>query len=107
MILLLWQIGETPSKIFLIKCLSAIQRALFGHEIAVEDVKTLGAMIDNHMSVLVDKEVDAILRRCGLLHKIHHFYNSVNKEVEDATVGKPLAEMEDTSATSLSVCFKA
>ncbi|KAL9424799.1 hypothetical protein AB3S75_031839 [Citrus x aurantiifolia] len=67
------QSNETPSKIFLINCLCAIQQPLIGHEVAAEYVKNLGSMIDNHLRILVDKEVDTILRRCGLLPKMRHF----------------------------------
>lgn len=97
------QDSETPSKIFLINCLCAIQQPLLGHEIASGYVKKLGAMIDNHMNILVEKQVDAILRRCGLSNKMPHFRNSFNKAVVEA----PLAEMEDTSPASLSECLKA
>lgn len=97
------QDSEAPSKIFLINCLCAIQQPLLGHEIASEYVKKLGAMIDNHMNILVEKQVDAILRRCGLSNKMPHFRNSFNKAVVEA----PLAEMEDTSPASLSECLKA
>ncbi|KAH9739614.1 Conserved oligomeric Golgi complex subunit 6 [Citrus sinensis] len=93
------QSNETPSKIFLINCLCAIQQPLIGHEVAAEYVKNLGSMIDNHLRILVDKEVDTILRRCGLLPKMRHFRS---KEVS-----LPLAEIEDTSPTSLSECLKA
>ncbi|KAE9606951.1 hypothetical protein Lal_00025871 [Lupinus albus] len=92
------QTSETPSKIFLINCLCSIQQPLSGHEVAAEYVKRLGAMIDNHLHVLVEKEVDAILRRCNLLEKMPQFHNEV---------GTPLAEMEDTSPIILSECLKA
>lgn len=93
------QSNETPSKIFLINCLSAIQQPLIGHEVAAEYVKNLGSMIDDHLHILVDKEVDAILRRCGLLQKMHHFHS---KETS-----LPLPEIEDTSPASLSESLKA
>lgn len=102
-----WQTSETPSKIFLINCLCAIQRPLFGHDVAAEYVKRLGAMIDNHLRILVDKEVDAILRRCGLSQKMTHFHNSIQKQGDTETAGTPLAEMEDTSPANLSECLKA
>lgn len=95
------QNSETPSKIFLINCLSAIQQPLLGHEVAAEYVKKLGTMIDDHIRILVGNEVDVILRKCGLLQKMHRFRNS-GKEQE----GGPLAEMEDTSPASLSECLK-
>lgn len=103
---LFWQTSETPSKIFLINCLCSIQQPLSGHEVAAEYVKRLGAMIDNHLRVLVAKEVDAILRRCNLLEKMPQFHNSIHKEGNNE-VGTPLAEMEDTSPTILSECLKA
>ncbi|XWS38850.1 hypothetical protein CRYUN_Cryun19dG0165700 [Craigia yunnanensis] len=98
------QNSEAPSKIFLVNCLCAIQQPLLGHEVAAEYAKKLGAMIDNHVHVLVEKEVDTILRRCGLSVKMHHMHNSLNK---DTTVWAPLAELEDTSPASLSECLKS
>ncbi|KAL5807606.1 hypothetical protein ACOSQ4_030339 [Xanthoceras sorbifolium] len=98
---------ETPSKVFLINCLCAIQQPLLGHEVAAEYVKNLGSMIDNHMHVLVDKEVDTILRRCSLSQKMHHFHSSVNKEVSNTVARPPLAEIQETSPGSLSECLKA
>lgn len=95
------QTSETPSKIFLINCLSAIQQPLLGHEVASEYVKKLGVMIDSHLHGLVGKEVDAVLRRCGLSDKMPHFHNSLNSE------SLPLAEIEETSPASLSECLKA
>ncbi|XVF13762.1 hypothetical protein REPUB_Repub08aG0235500 [Reevesia pubescens] len=97
------QNSEAPAKIFLINCLCAIQQPLLGHEVAAEYAKKLGTMIDNHVHVLVEKEVDTILRRCGLSMKMHHFHNSLNK---DTTVEAPLAELEDTTPASLSECLK-
>lgn len=95
---------EAPSKIFLINCLCAIQQPLLGHEVAAEYAKKLGTTIDNHVNVLVEKEVDTILRRCDLSTKMHHFHNWFNK---DTTAGTPLAELEDTTPASLSECLKA
>ncbi|KAJ8774186.1 hypothetical protein K2173_009617 [Erythroxylum novogranatense] len=97
------QNSETPSKIFLVNCLSAIQQPLFGNEVAAEYVQKLGAMIDSHLNTLVEKEVDAILNGCGLLENMHHFRNSLNKEASTT----PLSEVEETSPTSLSKCLKA
>ena len=78
-----------------------------GHEVAAEYVKKLGAMIDDHIRILVGKEVDAILRKCGLLQKMHHFRNSANEqEGGESVVGTPLVEMEDTSPASLSESLK-
>nr|GEW20537.1 conserved oligomeric Golgi complex subunit 6 [Tanacetum cinerariifolium] len=90
---------ETPSKIFIINCLCAIQQPLLRHDVASEYVKKLGAMIDNHMRSLVEKEVTAILARCGLSDKMALFQNS--------NVDSPLAKMEETSPSSLSECLKA
>ncbi|KAA3469306.1 conserved oligomeric Golgi complex subunit 6 isoform X2 [Gossypium australe] len=95
---------EAPSKIFLINCLCAIQQPLLGHDVAAEYAKKLGTTIDNHVNVLVEKEVDTILRRCDLSTKMHHFHNWFN---EDTTAGTPLAELEDTTPASLSECLKA
>ena len=95
------QTSETPSKIFLINCLCAIQQPLLGHEAASEYVKKLGTMINNQVNGLVGKQVDAILRRCGLLDKMSHFHNS---STGDETL---LAEMEDTTPAALSDCLKA
>ncbi|CAL0314243.1 unnamed protein product [Lupinus luteus] len=100
------QTSETPSMIFLINCLCSIQQPLSGHEVAAEYVKRLGGMIDNHLRVLVVKEVDGILRRCNLLEKMPHFHNSIHNEGNNE-VRTPLAEMEDTSPTILSECLKA
>lgn len=104
----LWQTTETPSKIFLINCLCAIKQPLEGQDVAADYVRRLGKMINNHLHVLVDKEVDAILNRCGLSQKMTHFHNSKhNKQGDEEMVGVPLAEMEDTSPVNLSVCLKA
>lgn len=102
------QIRETPSRIFLINCLCAIRQPLLGHEVASEYVKKLGSMIEGHIRGLVEKEVDAILRKCGLSSKMPHFYDSL----KDAAMGKsvsqqPLAEMEGMSPAALSECLKA
>lgn len=95
------QTTETPSKIFLINCLCAIQQPLSKHEVASEYVKKLETMIQSHVNGLVSKEVDAILTRCGLSNKMTHFHSSSDNNET------PLAEMEDTSPSSLSECLKA
>jgi conserved oligomeric Golgi complex subunit 6 len=100
------QTSETPSKIFLINCLSAIQQPLSGYEVAAEYVKRLGTMIENQLRVLVEKEADAILSRCNLSEKMPHFHNSIHKD-GDNEVGTPLAELEDTSPAVLSESLKA
>ncbi|KAL3651025.1 Golgi transport complex subunit 6 [Castilleja foliolosa] len=100
-----FQIRETPSRIFLINCLSAIRQPLLGHDVASEYVKKLGTMIENQIRGLVEKEVDTILRRCGLSNKMPHFYDSLKN---DESISKPpLAETDDMSPSALSDCLKA
>ncbi|KDP37812.1 hypothetical protein JCGZ_06714 [Jatropha curcas] len=101
------QNSETPSKIFLINCLCAIQQPLSRHEVAADYVKKLGIMIENHMHALVAKEVDVILRRCGLSNKMSYFSNSLSNQAENTIVGTPLAEIEETSPASLSESLRA
>lgn len=83
----------------------AIQQPLLGHEIAAEYVKKLGMMIDDHVRILVGKEVDVILGNCNLLQRMHYFRDE--QEGGKAIVKTPLAEMEDTSPATLSDCLKA
>ncbi|PIN02091.1 hypothetical protein CDL12_25398 [Handroanthus impetiginosus] len=102
------QVRETPSKIFLINCLCAIRQPLLGHDVASEYVKKLGAMIETHIHGLVEKEVDTILRKCGLSDKMPHFYDALNKFVAGESVSRPpLSETEDMSSAALSECLKA
>lgn len=68
---------------------------------ASEYIKKLGIMIDSHTHSLVEKEVDAILRRCGLSNKISYFRD------KDTSDGPPLGEREDTAPASLSDSLKA
>ncbi|KAB5574564.1 hypothetical protein DKX38_001758 [Salix brachista] len=98
--------SESPSKIFLINCLCAIQQPLSRHKVAAGYLKKLGEMIENHMHSLVEKEVEAILSRCGLSQKMHYFQKSLNEEGRTAA-GTPLVEIEDTSPVSLSECLRA
>ncbi|KAJ8568171.1 hypothetical protein K7X08_020893 [Anisodus acutangulus] len=101
------QTSETPAKIFLINCLCAIQQPLLGHEVASGYVKKLGVMIDNHINALVEKEVEAILRRCGLLNKMSHFRKSLEiNESGNSIARTPLAEAEDTSPVSVAESLK-
>ncbi|KAJ8555255.1 hypothetical protein K7X08_012751 [Anisodus acutangulus] len=101
------QTSETPAKIFLINCLCAIQQPLLGHEVASGYVKKLGVMIDNHINALVEKEVEAILRRCGLLNKMSHFRKSLEiNESGNSIARTPLAEDEDTSPVSVAESLK-
>ncbi|CAI0442006.1 unnamed protein product [Linum tenue] len=99
------QNSEMPSKIFLINCLCAIQQPLSGHEIAAEYVNKLGAMLDRHVHDLVGREVDAILRRCGLSQKMSYFHDSVDSGATSGT--RPLAEVEETSPAALAECLRA
>ncbi|KAI5656562.1 hypothetical protein M9H77_25355 [Catharanthus roseus] len=96
------QTNETPAKIFLINCLCAIQQPLLRHDIASEYVKKLGEMIETQIHGLVEKEVDTILRRCGLSNKMSYFRNDAA-----AVSTEPLAELEDTAPASLSDGLKA
>ncbi|OVA02985.1 Conserved oligomeric Golgi complex subunit 6 [Macleaya cordata] len=102
------QNNEMPSKIFLINCLSAIQQPLLGHDVAREYVKNLGSMIEKHVNALVEKEVDSILRKCGLSNKISCIQSLVNEENSNPiTQLPPLAEVENMSPASLSECLRA
>ncbi|KAL1831456.1 hypothetical protein DCAR_0101431 [Daucus carota subsp. sativus] len=96
-----YQTTETPSKIFLINCLCAIQQPLLRHDIASKYAMKLGGMIDNHLRDLVGKEVDAILSRCGLSEKMLRIRNSLKSE------SLPLAETEETSPAYVSESLKA
>lgn len=69
----------------------------------MEYVKNLGTMIDKHIQALVENEVDAILKRCGLSQKMTYFRDSLDRE----TGTTPLVEIEDTCPASLSECLKA
>lgn len=105
---LLTQTSETPAKIFLINCLCAIQQPLLGHDVASGYAKKLGVMIDNHINALVEKEVEAILRRCDLLTKMSHFRKSLEiNESSNSIARTPLAEQEDTSPVSVAESLKA
>ncbi|XP_068664002.1 conserved oligomeric Golgi complex subunit 6 [Aristolochia californica] len=95
---------ENLSKVFLINCLSAIQQPLIGKDIAAKYVKNLGDIIETHLGILVEKEVDAILWRCGLFKK-KSFVQNV--KVNDDELGQPaLAEVEEMSPTVLAECMR-
>lgn len=96
-----YQTTETPSKIFLINCLCAIQQPLLKHDVASKYTVKLEGMIDNHLRDLVGKEVEAILSRCGLSEKMLRIRNSFNSE------SLPLAETEETSPAYVSESLKA
>ncbi|EOA39827.1 hypothetical protein CARUB_v10008495mg [Capsella rubella] len=93
------QNNETPSKIFLINCLCAIQQPLLRHDVASQYVTNIGSMIENHINLLVQNEVDTLLQKCGLLDKMHIFRSSTSE--------LPLSERQDTSPATLSECLKA
>ncbi|CAA7026712.1 unnamed protein product [Microthlaspi erraticum] len=93
------QNNETPSKIFLINCLCAIQQPLLRHDVASQYVTSIGSMIENHINLLVLKEVDSLLQKCGLSEKMQIFRSS--------TPELPLSERQDTSPATLSECLKA
>eukprot|EP01018_Ginkgo_biloba_P011038 Gb_06250 [translate_table: standard] len=104
---------DSLRKIFLINCLSAIQQPLMGHEITATFVKGLGAAIESHINSLVDKEVVAILGRCGMLKKVSyiqdHSKKSLQSEIttkEDTDINQPLAEVEEMSLSSVSESLK-
>ncbi|CAH8382247.1 unnamed protein product [Eruca vesicaria subsp. sativa] len=93
------QNNETPSKIFLINCLCAIQQPLLRHDVASQYVTNIGSMIENHINLLVQKEVDALLRKCGLSDKM--------QILRSYTTELPLSERQETSPAKLSECLKA
>lgn len=78
-----------------------------GHEVATDYVNKIGLMIENHMHALVGKEVDAILKKCGLSNKMNYFRNSLSDEASNTNAGQPLAELEETAPASLSEGLKA
>ncbi|KAF3586757.1 hypothetical protein F2Q69_00028724 [Brassica cretica] len=94
------QNNETPSKIFLINCLCAIQQPLLRHDVASQYVTNIGSMIENHINLLVQKEVDPLLQRCGLSDKMQIFRSYTTTEL--ALSGRP-----ETSPAVLSECLKA
>ncbi|KAI3911999.1 hypothetical protein MKW98_010943 [Papaver atlanticum] len=98
------QNNETPSKIFLVNCLTAILQPLVGHEVAREYMRNLESMIERHVNVLVEKEVDSILKKCGLSNKISVIQSFVTDE-ENST--KVLAEVDQMSPASFSECLRA
>ncbi|CAN8313866.1 unnamed protein product [Cochlearia groenlandica] len=93
------QNNETPSKIFLINCLCAIQQPLLRHDVASQYVTNIGSMIENHIHLLIQKEVDTLLQKCGLSEKMQIFRSSATE--------LPLSERQDTSPATLSECLKS
>lgn len=94
--------AESSSKVYLINCLSAIQEPLMGQEVATSYVNNLRSMIEAHIRALVDKEVDGILRKCGLSNKMPYIKDYGNND--DA---RPLADVVETSPQMLLECLKA
>ncbi|KAF2545493.1 hypothetical protein F2Q70_00021485 [Brassica cretica] len=94
------QNNETPSKIFLINCLCAIQQPLLRHDVASQYVTNIGSMIENHINLLVQKEVDTLLQRCGLSDKMQIFRSYTTTELA-------LSGRQETSPAVLSECLKA
>nr|ATB19474.1 putative COG7 [Calocedrus decurrens] len=103
---------ESLRKIFLINCLSAIRQPLTGHEIAAKFVQGLGVAIEKHISILVDKEVVAILDRCSMTKKVSYIRDYSEKSLQSEIVSKeedmskPLAEIEEMSLISISESLK-
>ncbi|KAK9095610.1 hypothetical protein Scep_027079 [Stephania cephalantha] len=98
---------ETPSKIFLINCLSALQQPLLRHDIAAKYAENIRSMIEKNVNTLVEKEVDAILRRCGLSTKISRMQSLRNIRDNEGSMSTPLVEAEDMSTASLSESLRA
>lgn len=106
-VFLFLQSGERPSKIFLINCLSAIQQPLLRHSVAAAYVKNLGDLINKHLHILVEKEVDAILRKCGLSEKMSLFRSALSSSHNGTPTATPLADTVEMSPTVLAECLKA
>ncbi|CAA7403920.1 unnamed protein product [Spirodela intermedia] len=102
---ILSQSNDTPCKIFLINCLSAIQQPLVGHDVATNYMNNLGSMIETNVNALVDSEVSAILSRCGLQSKMPFIEKSVNKETRE-DIGA-LAEIHEMSPPLLFECLRS
>nr|ATB19488.1 putative COG7 [Juniperus procera] len=104
---------ESLRKIFLVNCLSAIRQPLMGHEIAAKFVQGLGVAIEKHISILVDKEVVAILDSCGMTKKVSYIRDYLEKSSQSEIVSKeedmskPLAEIEEMSLTLISESLKS
>nr|ADE77860.1 unknown [Picea sitchensis] len=66
-----------------------------------------------HISTLVDREVESILERCGMLNKVSYIRNHLKKHSqseivlkEEFDLSKPLAEVEEMSLSSVSESLK-
>ncbi|KAH7687077.1 Conserved oligomeric Golgi complex subunit 6 protein [Dioscorea alata] len=95
------QSAESSSKIYLVNCLSAIQQPLLGHEVATNYANNLNSMIETHISDLAEKEVNGILRRCGLLSKISYIQNPTAEDEH-----RLLAEIDDLSPPAVAECLR-
>lgn len=73
-----------------------------GQEVATSYVNNLRSMIETHIRALVDKEVDSILRKCGLSNKMPYI-----KEYGSKDDARPLADDVETSPQILLECLKA
>lgn len=91
--------AETASIVFLVNCLSAIRQPLLNHDIAAGYAKNLGTMIERNVGILVEKEVNFILSRCGLLNKMSYVQ-------KDAVWEKPLVEVEAMAPQMLLECLR-
>lgn len=95
------QSAESSSKIYLVNCLSAIQQPLLGHEVATNYANNLNSTIKTHISDLAEKEVNGILRRCGLLSKISYIQNPTAEDEH-----RLLAEIDDLSPPAVALCLR-
>jgi conserved oligomeric Golgi complex subunit 6 len=67
-----------------------------GQEVATSYVNNLRSMIEVHIRALVDKEVDNILRKCGLSNKMPYI-----KEYGSKVDARSLADIIETSPQML------
>lgn len=70
-------------------------------------MKNLGDLINRHLHILVEKEVDAILRKCGLSDKMPLFSDALHGNVGGTPAATPLADTMEMSPAVLSECLKA
>ncbi|KAI4372161.1 hypothetical protein MLD38_010431 [Melastoma candidum] len=101
------QNGERPSGIFLINWLSAIRQPLLRNSVAAAYAKNLGDLINKHLHILVEKEVDSILRKCGLSDKMPLFHNALNNSHNRLLAADPLSDTLEMSPTVFAECVKA
>lgn len=77
-----------------------MEEPLVSHPAASGYVNHLRSMIENHINLLVEKEADGMLTRCGLSDKI-----SIIKEQQKE--GTPLSGIPETSSHALSESLRA